>query len=267
MIDVVGRSVAASLDRALLERIEGFSGTDCDRLARLAEENSFRLQLGKAERGAGNDIEKAVCALFAAEIVGQDSNQLFRRFGLMAIPPRLVNSWSLLELLGATQFIATKTKLQKMLFALQEKLEVDGLTSPRLRFVRYVYGPYASQVDSLVNELTRFDLVTAVPVGSTRRFQITDRGRRFVATLRELAPNYEHLGATAAQVAKRLGGITWSKVKQAAYADPLVRGRTMNDALLPLDRRLARTPGLAPDPGIPSTRAAVEQGNAKALVN
>jgi hypothetical protein len=253
--------------RALVERVESLNGSDYERLASLGDENRFRLQLGKPERGASDDVEKAVSALFAVEVEEDDADRLPQRFGVVAVPPRLLNSWSLLELLDATPFIATKTKLQKMLFALQESLEVDGRTGPRLRFKRFVYGPYASSVDSLVTELARLALVDVAMVRSASRFELTDRGRGWLATLREVAPNYEHLRTMSVHVAKRLGSVQWAKVRRAAYADPLVRGRAMNDALLPLDRRSATTPGLAPNPGKTATRVAVAEGDVKAFLN
>lgn len=267
LVDAVGQSIAHALNKTLIARLAALQGSDFERLSALAAENRFRLQLGKPERGASDDVERAARALLAAEVEGETPDRLRRRFGVVAVAPRLLNSWSLLELLAAAPYIATKTKLQKMLFHLQESLEVDALTAPRFRFKRYVYGPYASGVDSVVAELVRLEVVEVSKVETSSRFEITDRGRLLVGHLRAIAPNYEHLHRASTRVVERFGSMKWSAVKEVTYADPLVRGRPMNAPLLPLDSRAAGRPGLGPDPGDDSTRDAVSSGNSKALLH
>jgi len=160
LVATVGRSVAASLDRAILERLAGLSGAASERLKTMSQESVFRLQLGSAEQAASNDLEKSLRALFSAEVEGDTERDHFRRYGLVPMPPKLLNSWCVLELLSATTFIATKTKLQKMLFAMHESLELSGYTAPRFKFVRYVYGPFSNALDGIVRPIKQMGLST-----------------------------------------------------------------------------------------------------------
>lgn len=266
LISTLGRSVATALDVFLDDRLRSAGGSARERLGVVAGQEHFRLQLGAAERAALDDLRRAIDALFAVEVAREGNLGVLRALGVLPVPPRLLNAWAVLELLGALPYIATKTKLQKMLFALEKSLELAGLTAPRFRFIRYIYGPYSSRVDNIVRELARTSLVKVSRVGSSSRFEITGRGNLAVQRLRALAPHYDHFATRALLVAERLGPVRWERVKKETYADSLVRGRSMNDALLPLDPRLYDTPGLIRNPASPGVEGAVTSGAAAALL-